>query len=100
MNVRRSLFAHIFSVARIITTLNAKIPVLTFSFYELGYKSFLVPIASFLSKLRLLLQHYFDIVDYVGSLYTNKVPYCSIVLISAEIAGQSPLSRAFWRYHP
>jgi hypothetical protein len=59
-------------------------------------------IASFLSELRLLIRHYFDIVDYVGSLYTNKVPYCSIVLISTEMAGQSPLelSRAVWRYHP
>jgi hypothetical protein len=58
--------------------------------------------ASFLSELRLLIQHYFDIVDYVGSLYTDKVPYWSIVLISAEMAGQSPLvlSRAVWRYHP
>jgi hypothetical protein len=60
MNLWRSLIAHIYSEASITT--------LAFSFHELGDEASLVAI-TILQELRLLIQQYFDNVDYVGSLY-------------------------------
>jgi hypothetical protein len=45
----------------------AKAPTLTYSFHELGDGSSLVGIAVILPELRLLIQQYFNIVDYVCS---------------------------------
>ena len=42
---------------------------LSYSFHELVDEASLVGIAAILPELRLLIQEYFDIVDYVGSLY-------------------------------
>ena len=47
----------------------AKASELEYSFNELGHESSLVGIAAILPELLFLIQQYFDIVDYVGSLY-------------------------------
>ena len=47
----------------------AKAPTRAYSFHELGDEASLVGIAAILPELCLLIQQYFDIVDYVGSLY-------------------------------
>jgi len=47
----------------------AKAPPLAYSFHELCDKAPLVGSSVILPELRLLIQQYFDIVDYVGSLY-------------------------------
>ena len=44
---------------------NAKAPALAYSFHELGAKASLVGIAAILPELPLLIQIYFDIVDFV-----------------------------------
>ena len=59
MNEWGSLIAHIYSVAKATT--------LVYLFHERSYVASLVGIAAILIKLRLLIQQYFDIADYVGS---------------------------------
>ena len=49
-----------------------KAPALAYSFHDLGDEASLVKIAAILPELRLLIQHYFDIVNYVGSFYGQK----------------------------
>jgi hypothetical protein len=46
-----------------------KAPAFIYSFHELGDEASLVGIAAILPELCLLIQQYFDIVDYIGSLY-------------------------------
>jgi hypothetical protein len=48
---------------------HAKATALVYSFHKLGNEASLVGIAAIFLELRLLIQQYFDIVDYVGSLY-------------------------------
>jgi hypothetical protein len=47
-----------------------KVPALVYSFHELGDEaSLVVGIVTILPELHLLIQQYFDIADYFGSLY-------------------------------
>ena len=48
-----------------------KAPALTYSFHELGDEFSLVGITVILPELRLSIQQYFNIVDYVDSLYSQ-----------------------------
>jgi hypothetical protein len=54
---------------RVLTQRFAKFHALSHSFHDLGDKDLLVGIATVRPDLRLLIQQYFDIVDYFGSLY-------------------------------
>jgi hypothetical protein len=54
---------------RVLTQRFAKFHALSHSFHDLGDKDLLVGIATDRPDLRLLIQQYFDIVDYFGSLY-------------------------------
>jgi hypothetical protein len=66
MNEWGSLIAHIYSVAKATT--------LVYLFHERSYVASLVGIAAILSQLRLLIQQYFDIADYVVSSYRQSSP--------------------------
>jgi hypothetical protein len=66
MNEWGSLIAHIYSVAKATT--------LVYLFHERSYVASLVGIAAILIKLRLLIQQYFDIADYVVSSYRQSSP--------------------------
>ena len=48
----------------------AKATALVYSFHKLGNEASLVGIAAILLELRFIIQQYFDIVDYFGSLYS------------------------------
>jgi hypothetical protein len=62
---------HIFNKHHVYT----KAPALAYSFHDLGNEASLVKIATILPELRLLIQHYIDIVNYVGSFYGKKVSF-------------------------
>jgi hypothetical protein len=68
MYMEKPYRAHILS-SECIHHLYAKAPSLTYSFHELGNEASLVEISAILPEWCLLIQQYFDIVDYVGSLY-------------------------------
>ena len=56
-------------VQGILLRIYAKATALDYSFHKLGNEASLVGVAAILLELRLLIQQYFDVVDYVGSLY-------------------------------